>query len=559
MQSGQWEIAGYDRPTAVGLYRQGFNALVAVVLAARGIRSREECDGLYRTGVTLSDPMTLTDMAPAVERIRRAAAAGEKIAVYGDYDVDGMTASTLLWDYLKSRGCDVVTYIPERLTEGYGLGRCALEKLRREGTGLVITVDCGVTAVEEAEYAASLGLDLIITDHHQPGDVLPRAAAVIDPKRESGDHPCFNMAGVGVAFKLAEALEGPEGAPELLRRYGDLAALGTVADVMPVLGENRLLIRSGLEQMQSDPRPGVRALIRAAGVNPARLDAGALGFTLAPRLNAAGRLGETGTAVRLLRTDSEEEADALAEQLCELNRRRQSIESQVLEEALALLPAAPDGPVVVAGRDWHQGVAGIVASKLSEICRYPAVVICVKDGIGHGSCRASGSFSLVGALAEAGDLLESFGGHHLAAGLTIREENIDKLRQSLRESFLKQGAGLYTPTLAVDFEMTRTGLLTLENVEGLSLLAPFGNGNPQPVLMMRGAAVDMITPLRGGKATKLWLRWQGDCHEAIAFGRSVPTDGIREGDVLDLVFTPGVNEYRGRRSVQLVLKDLRQA
>ncbi len=552
----RWEIVGYDRPTAVELYRQGFNALVAVVLASRGIRSREEFERFYAQGDTLSEPMDLTDMPRAVERIRTAIRRGEKIAVFGDYDVDGMTACTLLAHELRALGAAVITYIPERLTEGYGLNIQALDALQEAGAKLVITVDCGVTAVEEADYALKIGLELIVTDHHQPGEELPRAVAVVDPKRDGEDNPCRDLAGVGVAYKLAAALLGPEEEPALRARCADLLALGTVADVMPVLGENRVLIREGLENMRREPRPGVKALLKAAGVGPERLGATAVGFTLAPRLNAAGRLGETRTAVRLLAAEDEAEAERLAERLCELNRQRQTIESEVLEEAMKQLPPEPDGPLVVAGRNWHQGVAGIVASKLSDLTRYPVVVICVKDGMGHGSCRASGDFSLVEALNEAGDLLENHGGHQMAAGLTIREENIPRLREKLRESYVRQGCARYSPSITVDFEVTHGAILAQENVEGLRLLAPYGSGNPLPLLLMRRARVDMATPLRGGKAIKLWLHWDGEGFEGILFGRNPLDREIREGELLDVLFTPNINEFRGRRSVQLIIKDL---
>ena len=556
MTSGKWEIAGYDRPTAVRLYRSGFNALVSVVLASRNISTAEDYERIYScSGLVLSDPMTITDMELAVERVNRAVDDRENIAVFGDYDVDGMTASTILSDYLRSRGAECITYIPERLRDGYGLKDELLDRLKELGADLVITVDCGITAVSEAKHAQDIGLDLVITDHHQLGEELPDAAAVVNPKRDGAEHPCYELAGVGVAFKLICALAGAGADEEMLRKYGDLVALGTIADVMPVLGENRILIRRGMEALRTSPHPGLRALCKASGFNLNQLNSNSVGFSLAPRINAAGRLGETELSVRLLRTESEQEAGELSLRLCELNRHRQTVESEVFEAAMAELPEHPDGPVVVSGNDWHQGVAGIVASKLAEKCHFPAVVICIKDGIGHGSCRCQGDFSLVDALQSCSDILESFGGHQLAAGLTVKEENIPLLRQRLGECYRQQGCESYSPSLKIDFEVMNASILSEENVEGLSELEPFGNGNPQPILCMRSVFVDMVTSLRGGKATKLWLRRDGGCFEGMYFNHSAEALDISDGDTIDIVFTPGINEYRGRRSVQLIIKD----
>ncbi len=556
MQSGKWEITGYDRPTAVRLYRAGFNSLVSVLLASRGISTAEEYEKLYGVGAaTLSNPMTITDMDKAASRIAAAIENDEYVAVYGDYDVDGMTASTIVIDYLRHRGCRCVGYIPERLKDGYGLKPEALERIKAKGASLVITVDCGITATEEAEFARSIGLDVVITDHHQLGDVLPNAVAVVNPKRDGEEHPCYNLAGVGVAYKLICALEGSGSCEAVLDRYGDLLALGTIADVMPVLGENRYLIQRGLEILRTSPRPGLRALCRASNINISQINSNSVGFTLAPRLNASGRLGRTDLSIKLLTTTDDAVAEEVSAQLCDLNRQRQAIEGEVFTQALAGLPQVIDGPVVVAGENWHQGVAGIVASKLSDRCKFPAVVICIKDGVGHGSCRCQGDFCLVQALQDCSDLLINYGGHRLAAGLTIAQENIPAFTRRLKEAYAAQGCQSYRPSLQIDFEVLQAAILSEENVEGLSTLEPFGNQNPQPVLCMRGVFVDMVTSLKGGKATKLWLRRDGECFEGMYFSHCCETPDIHDGDVIDIVFIPGINEYRGRRSVQLIIKD----
>ena len=536
------------------------NPLLSVVLASRGIFDQEEINGLTcDDSSVISDPMLMRDMDRAVERVRRAIRDGEHVAVYGDYDVDGITSSSMMADYLRSKGLECDIYIPERLEEGYGVNNTALDTIRANGVTLVITVDCGVTAVQEIEHAREIGLDVVITDHHECSGELPNAP-VVDPKRADCMSPAKSLAGVGVAFKLICAVEGNEHTEELISKYGDLVAVGTIADVMPVTGENRILIKRGLEAVRRGVRPGIAELCIAAGVDMRKMSVTSVGFTLAPRINAAGRLGNTEMAVRLLLSRTEEEAAECAGMLCALNKERQRIEGEMLCCAIKMLEERPpEGrPIVLAGDSWHQGVAGIVASRIADKFGLPAVMICLKDGIGRGSCRSSEGFNIFGALESCSDKLLSFGGHEMAAGLTIDEEQIDAFRDALGGYYEKNTVNGGTSELKVDFEVVKPSILTVENVDALNLLEPYGTGNPQPILCMRSVEVGNIVPLSEGKHTKMWVERGGDMFEAVFFGKSISDLDARVGMKADVAFIPQVNEFRGRRSPQLYLVDFRE-
>lgn len=557
MSEENWKIAGYDRNAAVVLAKSGLNPLLAVVLASRGVTAADEAAGLLDPdAIREEDPFLLTDMDRACARVNDAISRGEHTAVYGDYDADGITAASLVADYLRSRGlrCDI--YIPDRLTEGYGVNRHGIDALAQQGATLMITVDCGITACEEVAYAREKGVDVVVTDHHECGTVLPDAAAVVDPKRP--DCPAGKgLAGVGVAYKLVSALERGK-QPGALDRFADLIAVGTIADVMPVLGENRYLIRKGLASLRAGTRPGFHALSRAAGINLEKLNATSVGFGLAPRLNAAGRLGRTETALKLVLAEDPAEAEKLAAALCAYNRERQEIEAKMFEDAEALLQQTPpDGmPIVLASDRWHQGIAGIVASRLTEKYQLPAVMICLSDGVGRGSCRSVEGFSLYGALETCAPLLLGFGGHEMAAGLTIRAENVDDFRDALAACYRESGAAGRGQTLRVDFEMVKPRLLTVENVSCLPRLEPYGNENPTPVLCVRGAHIDGVQPLSGGKHTRFRASCLGESYDCISFSRSAETLGVYNGATADIAFTPQINEFRGRTSVQLLTADV---
>ncbi len=554
----EWKIP-YERPDVPPELLDGVcTPLLASVLALRGVRTRAEMDSLLRGGAeTLHDPMLLRDMPLAVARIRRAVETGEKTAVYGDYDVDGITATCLLTDYLRSKGLSCIPYIPDRSEEGYGLNDGAVAALHEQGVSLIITVDCGITAREEVSYAASLGMDMIITDHHECGDSpLPEAVAVVDCKRPDESYPNRSLAGVGVALKLVCACEGPEN--DMVERYCDLAAIGTIADVMPLLDENRYLVRRGLDKIAREPRPGIAAMLRESSMDGKKLTASAVGFSLAPRLNAAGRLDCPSVAARLLMTSDPAEATSLAVELCELNRKRQSIETEIWDEANAMLAsAAPDAPIVLASDKWHQGVIGIAASRLAEQYSLPAIMVCLNGDVGKGSCRSYGGFNLFDALSACSEHLIGFGGHALAAGLNIRSDKLDDFRAALAAYY---HANKPAPTAEVqpDLLICDPKLLDIDNVRSLDLLEPFGNANPRPTMCVCGVRLESAGDVGGGRHLRIRARLGAESFEGIFFSHTEAELDLHSGDTVDIAFTPQINEFHGHVSVQLLVNAMRR-
>ena len=556
MKYANWKVPGRGPVIPRSLLQAGCTPLLAAMLHLRGLDEADEARTFLRGGTELlSNPLDLSDMIPAVQRLTRAVATGEHVAVYGDYDVDGITAACLLSDYLRGRGLTCEVYIPDRISEGYGVNTGAIDELHRKGVTLIITVDCGVTCLEETAYAASLGVDMIITDHHECRAELPEAEAVVDPKRPEGGVG-DGLAGVGVAFKLVCAMDGDE--KKMLERYGDLVAVGTIADVMPLLGENRAITRYGLRQIaRGQCRPGFLALLEEAGAADKRLTSATVSYSLAPRINAAGRLGVAKLAVRLLQTEDRREAGRIAEELCAQNRRRQTLEMEIWREALSMLgDERPPTPIVLAGENWHPGVIGIVASRLADAYGVPAIMICLDGDNGKGSCRSAGDFNLFEALGACSDCLEGFGGHAMAAGITVRTDRVDELRQKLGEYYLAHppaGAPALEPEIRVD----DSSLLEMQCIEDLDSLEPCGNGNPKPLLYLDDARLVQLTPIGAGKHLRLNLSAFGQNYDCVFFAQTAEALGVRVGDRVDAVFTPQINDFRSRRSVQLVITDLR--
>lgn len=538
------------------LLRAGFSPLLSLVLALRGYDRADSAARFLSTDTgTLEDPFLLSDMAPAVERIRRAVQRREMVAVYGDYDVDGITSTCLLTVFLRSLGLVCIPYIPDRIGEGYGLNSAAIDTLAGKGAALIITVDCGVTGIAEARHARDIGIDMIITDHHECMDSLPEAVAVIDPKRPDSKYPNTDLAGVGVAFKLICAIDGS--AERCLQKYCDLVAVGTIADVMPLTGENRVITGLGLEKLRQNPVFGLYALISEAGLGEKKLTAGSIGFTLAPRLNAAGRLGQASRAAELLMSQSREQAFELAGELCALNRSRQQLELEIWNQALEMLGGeTPTHPIVLASDGWHQGVIGIVASRLTEAFGVPAVMICLDGENGKGSCRSYGGFNLFEALSACSSHLVSFGGHAMAAGLNIRSDEVPAFRRALAEYYdRKPPSGEIS--LGIDLRIDSAKLLTMSCVASLEALEPCGNGNPRPMLCMTGAELVGLTPIGGGKHLRLRIRKFGQVYECVFFSCTAKALGLREGARIDVAFFPQINEFRSRKSVQLLITDVR--
>ncbi len=562
MKYEQWNIPALDEETVVSLMDAGYPYLVSSVLVSRGVKTAEQAaEALERERTLSHSPFLMRDMDKAVERIQRALSDGETIAVFGDYDVDGITATCLLTDYLRSRGADVVLHIPGRFDEGYGLSCDAIRALAERGVKLIVTVDCGITGVEEIAFAASLGVDVVVTDHHECKETLPDAVAVVDPHRPDCAYPFKHLAGVGVALKLVLALggEGREGA--LYARYCTLAAIGTIADVMRMEGENRAIVSMGLETIDRSDFTGLHALLREAGLAGRPISSIQIGFVLAPRINAAGRMGRAALAAELLLTSDEGEAERLAKELCDLNRERQSVEQEIYAKAveqLETLPPEEKYALVLASEDWHQGVVGIVASRLSEKYSCPSFMIHLSGGVGKGSCRSYGGFNLFGALEACSDLLVGFGGHELAAGFTIEEANIPAFRRKMNK-YVREHTGRTRPvsSLSIDAELTRPARVTLDEVERLSELEPYGAGNDRPVFCLRGATLESMQSVGQNRHLKVRLQKGHTSFDGIFFSVTPDEAGVTTLSRVDAAFYLQINEFRGSSSVQLQLLDLR--
>lgn len=556
MKYGIWKVSQPEAGAVNALVGSGYAPLAAMVLASRGMEDDHQARAYLDCNAPLLDPFLMTDMDKAAGRVGLAMSRGEKIAVFGDYDVDGITATCLLTDFLRRHGADVVSYIPGRLEEGYGLNPIAIRQLHDEGVKLIVTVDCGITAVNEAELCRKLGIDLVITDHHECKQTLPAAIAVVDPHRPDGGYPHKNLSGVGVAFKLASALCGSQ--ETVLEEYADMVCLGTVADVMPLQGENRVFVARGLESLAHTRRPGIAALMAECGCAPEAVSASSIGFMLAPRINAAGRMGQIDLAVELFLTDDPDKAAEAARGLCELNRQRQAVESEIYRQAVSMLPMGkPPEAIVLADESWHQGVVGIVASRIAEEYACPTFLICLDGEHGKASSRSHGGFNLFASLSALSPLLESYGGHELAAGFTITRANIPEFRRQI----CALAAKFYTddvPRTVLDVDCAVSPeLLTLHNVDALQMLEPCGNGCPKPVLMVKNLTIDRISMVGGGRHMRLRLCSGHTYLNAIYFSANPQTVSIQPGDLVDVAFTPQVNEFRGTRTVQMNVIDIR--
>ena len=549
MDEAPWSDEKYK---AVLAAQQKENALLAGILAARGITDPAEALTLLAGEEELSDPALLTDMDAACQRIWQAIDNGETIAVFGDYDVDGVTATALLYQHLKGMGATVKCMLPSREGDGYGLSKNAIQSMHNKGCSLIVTVDNGISAVEEAEFAASLGMDLIITDHHLPPETLPKAVAVVDPRREDDHSPFKGLCGAGVAFKLCAALDGcpPE---EMLDYCGDLAAVGTVADVMPLVGENRTLVKAGLQQLQQTDRPGFGALLEEVGLADKPITAENISYAIAPRINAAGRMDNAVTALQLVLCEDPDRAGELAHKLNEINAHRQETEQQIFKAAEELLEQQPerldDRIMLLWGRDWHPGVIGIVASRLVERTGRPVIVVTIDEhGEGKGSGRSVQGFNLHACIGSCVDLLVRYGGHAMAAGLSVREENLPELRRRLNEWAARECPVLHTPPLTCDVTI-HLDRITVESVRHLDQLAPYGAENPTPVFLLQSAVVDGVYPVSEGRHSRLRLRQGNACLYAVWFGMPAEQLPYALGDVVDVALNLSV--YESTRGAQL--------
>lgn len=538
----------------------GLQDLTAAVLAARGHRTPEAARALLDGAETSGhDPFLLADMERAVDRLHRAVRGRERVLVYVDYDVDGASATSLYLSFLKGLGLAVAFYIPNRIKEGYGLNADAVRRIAASGTTVLITADCGTTSVDEIALAQSLGMDVIVTDHHLPGGTRPSALAMLNPCRPDAGYPFQGLCSGGLAYKVASAYCAKYGAaasdPE---SYLDLVALATIADVAPLQDENRVMVRQGLRLLSQGVRPGIRALKTAAGIK-GECGVGTVGFTLAPRINAAGRLGDAVDAVRLLLTEDEREAAELAGLLNRLNQERQRCEEGIAAEAIRAADAAPDGPIVLASRGWHQGVVGIVAARIVERFHRPAILIALNDvGIGKGSARSVPGVNVFEAIAQCRDALDAFGGHAAAAGLTIREDRIPEFRARLADVLQGPlGSPAARPRLLCDAEVEPRGFSPAAVLE-LGRLGPFGSGNPEPTLVLRNLRVASAR-IVGTNHLKLAVTGRnGPRLDAIGFKMgSLESRGLSPSEPIDVACALDINAWNGTERVQLRLKDVR--
>jgi single-stranded-DNA-specific exonuclease len=556
LQEGTWTIRPCPHHEASVLAQAlDISETTARVLVRRGYGDPEKARAFLEGAPPRHDPFLLGDMAGACEAIRRAVAAGTRICVHGDYDADGISATALAVLVLRELGADPVWHLPSRFEEGYGLRRETLARLADEGCGLVLTVDCGITAVEEVAEARSLGLEVVVTDHHRPGERLPDCPVVAT---RPSDYPFPELCGTGVVYKLGQALLGIES--EALERHLDLVALATISDVVPLVDENRALARAGLRALARTQKPGLRALMRAARVDPATVDEGAVGFRLAPRINAAGRLCRPAAALDLLLTEDRDEAGRLAHQLEELNRERQGVEDRILREALAKVDEWPEAKrrqrgYVLADEGWHEGVIGIVASRLVERFHRPVVLIAGTDGEWKGSGRSTTAFDLHGALAECSAHLERFGGHRAAAGLSIRPDRVE----AFAEAFAAHADSTLTdeelrPVTVVD-AVVAGGELTLEQCAELRRLAPFGLANPGVTLLLPACELSDLGAVGEGRHLRFRVRERGrDAGSAIAFGIGGQLDRFRHAGRYDVLFRLEENHWNGTVAPQLVVR-----
>lgn len=563
MLKKKWILKEFDKERVVEISKKfKISPLTAIILYNRGVREDEAIQAfLSRDLGVMHDPYLMKDMDRAADRIKMAKANDEKITIYGDYDVDGITSIAILYKYLSEIGVKVGYYIPDRIQEGYGVNKDALDKIKADGTSLIITVDTGITAVEESEYAKEIGLDVIVTDHHECKEKIPDVYAAIDPKRKDCSYPFKSLAGVGVVFKLIQALDEKKSLPDLMEKYADLMCLGTVADISPLVDENRVIVTEGLKRFKSTKNVGLKALIDVS-TNGKAITTSSIGYTIAPRINASGRLGCASRSVDLFLTDDVNKAGVLAESLCEENILRQQTEQKMFKEALEYLEAHPeikeDKVIVIPHENWHHGIVGIVSSKITEKFYKPSILFAIDGDEAKGSGRSVNGFSLFGALESCSGLLEKFGGHELAAGLTIKTENIEAFRAKINELSKDKIESLnLVPTISLDAAI-KVPYITMETLHDINRLQPFGVENPTPAFAVRNIKIHRISVMSDGKHLRMTLFKDGKYLDAVGFGMGEYYNHLAEGDFVDVAFALDINDYKGFQNVQLILKDIKK-
>ncbi len=560
MSRKKWLTAHIDKDLAAQVAENhSLDPFTALILVSRGITEYEDVEEFFDTDFSFCDPYLITDMDKAVERIEKAIENFEKICVFGDYDCDGVTSTALMYSYLTSRGADVTYYIPDRITEGYGMNCDAIKKLCEQGVKLIVTVDNGISAIEEIEYAKSLGIETVVTDHHKAGDILPDAVAVVDPHRPDCNLHFKEWAGVGVAFKVVCALEKGDYS-SVLAQYADIVAVGTVADVVDLIDENRAIVKYGVAKINSNPCNGINALRQIAGVSEKPLNAVGVTYSLAPRINAAGRIQSAETALKLLLCDDLAVALDMAEQVDNCNRQRHTLENEIMEAAVAHIEANEalkhSRVIVVCGEGWHHGVIGIVAARITEKYGKPSIVITFEGDEGTGSARSIDGFSVYDAIKYCETDLTHFGGHTMAAGLGAKRENVDKFFNKINEYAEAQEVAI--PTLTLDCKLN-PAYINAALVESLETLEPFGAGNAQPLFGIFGVRLVNIKPVGEGKHLRLGFTKGNTQFTAMKFSTTLNEFPYREGDTVDLAVRIEKNEFRGEIKATVQVRDIRFA
>lgn len=558
MSRKKWITAPIDKDLAAQVAENhSLDPFTALILVSRGITEYEDVEDFFDTDFSFCDPYLIADMDKAALRIKRAIDNFEKICVYGDYDADGVTSTALMYSYLSSHGADVMYYIPDRITEGYGMSCSAVDKLHAQGVKLIVTVDNGVSAIEEIAYAKSLGIETVVTDHHMPGEQLPDAVAVVDPHREDCNLHFKDWAGVGVAFKTVCALENGDYS-EILNEYADILAVGTVADVVDLKDENRAIVKYGVAKINANPCNGINALRQIAGVSDRALNGVGITFSLAPRINAAGRMESAETALKLLLCEDLSAALGIAEQVDNCNKQRHISENEIMEEAVACIEADKRlkyaKVIVVCGENWHHGVIGIVAARITEKYGRPSIVITFDGDKGTGSARSIEGFSVYDAIKACGDFLTHFGGHTMAAGLGIDRENVENFFRAINAYALSCEETV--PTLMLDCKLN-PAYINAQLAESLEALEPFGAGNPQPVFGIFGVRITGIKPVGDGKHLRMSFTKGNTQFCAMKFSTTLKELPYREGDTVDLAVKIDKNEFRGEIRASVQIKDMR--
>lgn len=559
-----WSVAKVNKERAIAMANSlEIPPLLAMMLDIRGITKEEDVINFLQENKDFSDPFLMKDMDKAVERITTAVENGEKICVYGDYDADGVTSTSLLYSYLRdSLGADVMFYIPTRTGEGYGMNKSAVDKIHSLGVTLIITVDNGISAREEIDYANSLGIDTVITDHHMPSGAIPKAVAVVNAHQQDDKSPFKDFSGVGVAFKLVMAIEGEYAdVDSLLENFSDIATLGTIGDIVPLVGENRTLVKNGLRHIQNSDRIGINAMKQESGIAEKEINSSNVAFTLVPRINAGGRLGSSEKSVNLLLTEDEDEAVTIADKLGMDNRERQSIEKEILasidEEVRRTPNIVNDKILVFAGRGWHQGVVGIAASRIKDIYDKPTIIIGIDDdGVARGSGRSVEGFSLCDAVFACSEHLTHYGGHPMAVGISLEKEKINDFRKAIN-AYCKDIKMPYN-ILHIDCKLN-PNQLDLSILDSLSYIEPCGASNPSPIFGLYNMTIIATKEIGNGKHMRITLsRGQGQVPVyAVYFNHNFQSCSYRNGDIVDVAVSLDRNIYNGQENLSVIIKDIK--